>query len=107
MNAELNRRNDFKGLAAYTVEACFTWMLFVLSWPVFAGITFSQNQFEIVIAPECNHVPISVPYTPDPAPYDESAITVSSDSSWAIPSRIIRRSSIPSCLPLSIPSIPG
>lgn len=62
------------------------WAFFVMSAPSFAGITFNQNQVEIVIAPTCNHVPISIPYVPDSASFDESLITVSSDSDWALPS---------------------
>jgi len=61
-------------------------VFFVVSMPAFAGITFNQNQIEIVIAPTCNHVPISIPYILDEASYDESLIAVSSDSDWAIPS---------------------
>lgn len=53
--------------------------------PSFAGITISENQMEIVFAPTCNHVPISIPYVPDEISFDETQITVSSDSSWAIP----------------------
>jgi 6-phosphogluconolactonase (cycloisomerase 2 family) len=60
--------------------------MFFIGTPVFAGITFDQNQAEIVIAPTCNHVPIHIPYTPSNATYDESLITVSSDSSWVTPS---------------------
>lgn len=57
----------------------------VTSVPAFAGISFNQNQSEIVIAPTCNHVPINLPYTVEGVSYDESSITVSSDSNWAIP----------------------
>jgi len=59
---------------------------FVMSMPSFAGISFNQNQTEIVLAPVCNHVPISLPYTLTDASFDESLITVSSDSEWTIPS---------------------
>lgn len=56
------------------------------SLPAFAGINFSQNQAKIVIAPTCNHIPISIPYLLDDGAFDESSITVESDSNWAIPS---------------------
>jgi len=59
---------------------------FVMSAPSFAGISFNQNQAEIALAPTCSHVPISLPYIPAEASFDESLITVSSDSDWAIPS---------------------
>ncbi|NOY70764.1 MAG: hypothetical protein GXP14_00050, partial [Gammaproteobacteria bacterium] len=62
------------------------WALFVMSVPSFAGITLNQNQVAIVFAPTCNHVPVSVPYIPAEASFDESLITVSSDSEWALPS---------------------
>lgn len=58
----------------------------LLSAPSIAGISFNQNQTEIVIAPACNHVPINIPYNLDTPTFDESLITVSSDSNWAIPS---------------------
>lgn len=60
--------------------------LMVFSTPSIANIAFSTNQAEIVIAPECNHVPISLSYALTNNAFDESLITVSSDSSWAIPS---------------------
>ncbi|MBN2321682.1 MAG: hypothetical protein JXR49_21565, partial [Acidobacteria bacterium] len=63
-----------------------TLVFLLLSGPAFAGITFNQNQAEIVIAIGSNHVPISIPYVPDPTPFVEPTITVDSDSSWAIPS---------------------
>ena len=75
-----------KELHLFTLFVFSAWLFLFLSGPAFAGITFNENQAEIVIAPECNHVPISIPYVPDPAPFDESTITVYSDSSWAIPS---------------------
>ncbi|MFV2056202.1 MAG: Ig-like domain-containing protein [Thiohalomonadales bacterium] len=62
------------------------WAFFAMSAPSYAGITFNQNQVEIVLAPTCNHVPISFPYIPVGAAYDESLITVNSDSVWALPS---------------------
>ncbi len=60
--------------------------LFAMSAPALAGVTFSQNLADISLAPSCNHVPISIPYIPAGTPFDESVITVSSDSAWAIPS---------------------
>ena len=57
---------------------------FLVSVPALAGISFNDNQVRIAIPPVCNHVPVSIPYTPDVA-INESSITVSSDSSWAIP----------------------
>ncbi len=62
------------------------WAFFVMSAPSFAGVTFNQNQVEIALAPTCNHVPISIPYNPAEESFDESLVTVSSDSDWAIPS---------------------
>jgi len=59
---------------------------FAMNAPSFAGITFNQNQAEIALAPTCSHVPISLPYIAAEASFDESLITVSSDSDWAIPS---------------------
>ena len=73
-------------LLPFTSFVFLTWVFLFLNGPAFAGITFSYNQTEIVIAPECNHVPVSIPYVPDSALFDESTITVDSDSSWAIPS---------------------
>jgi len=64
----------------------YFWAFFLMSAPSYAGITFNQNQVEIVLAPTCNHVPVSLSYTPSDASYDESLITVSSDSDWALPS---------------------
>jgi len=61
-------------------------VFFAMSAPTLAGVTFNQNLADIVLAPSCNHVPISIPYIPAGAPFDESLITVSSDSGWAIPS---------------------
>jgi len=58
----------------------------VMSTRSFADISFNQNQIDIVLAPSCKHVPSSIPYTLSDASFDESLITVSSDSSWAIPS---------------------
>lgn len=57
-----------------------------MSTPSLAGVTFNQNQADIVLPPSCSHVPVKIPYIPDGAPFDESLITVSSDSAWAIPS---------------------
>jgi hypothetical protein len=51
-----------------------------------ANVLFEKNQIEIVVAPTCNHAPISFPYTSTDAPYDETQISVTSDSSWAKPS---------------------
>ncbi len=59
---------------------------FAMSAPALAGVTFDQNLADIALAPSCNHVPISIPYIPAGTPFDESVITVSSDSGWAIPS---------------------
>ena len=58
---------------------------FVTNTPSFAGISFNQNQAEITLAPTCNHVPIGFPYIDDGS-FDESSVTASSDSGWAIPS---------------------
>mgnify|MGYP000046387163 CR=1 FL=1 len=64
-----------------------SFLLFVfISGRSFAAISFNQNQVDIVLAPSCNHVPSSIPYTLSDASFDESLITVSSDSVWAIPS---------------------
>lgn len=60
--------------------------LLSISTPSIADITFESNQAEISIPPACNHVPISIPYTPDSGSFDESTISVSSDSAWATPS---------------------
>ncbi len=49
-----------------------------------ADISFSQNQQEVVFPPYCDHVPISFLYTVDNTGFDESLITVNSDSDWAI-----------------------
>lgn len=58
----------------------------VLSPFSFANISFTQNQTEVVIAPTCNHVPISFQYTLDNNDFDESLLSVDSDSDWAIAS---------------------
>lgn len=50
-----------------------------------AGISFNQNKIDVVFPPSCNHTPINIPYTID-SPFDESILSVSSDSTWAIPS---------------------
>ncbi len=68
------------------LNSLFLAALFSISLPSIAGITFESNQAEISIPPACNHVPISIGYTPDSASFDESTISVSSDSAWAIPS---------------------
>lgn len=56
------------------------------STPSFAGITFDKNQVDVVIAPNCNHVPISIPYETSDDLFDESNILVSSDAGWVTPS---------------------
>ncbi|TMO80741.1 hypothetical protein CWC15_21815, partial [Pseudoalteromonas spongiae] len=53
--------------------------------PAFANITFVENQTEIKLTPQCNHVPISIPYLLDNVNVDESQISVTSDSNWATP----------------------
>jgi len=62
------------------------WALSFFALPSFAGVTFSQNQIDIVVPPSCNHVPVNLPYVPDQSLYDDSSIVVSSDSDWVIPS---------------------
>ncbi len=57
-----------------------------LSTPAFSGVSFEKNQAEVSIAPTCKHVPISIPYVIENASFDESSITVSSDSNWLTPS---------------------
>ncbi len=57
----------------------------VFSLPSMANITFEKNQFEVVSAPSCNHVPIVIPFTSDNANFDSSSLIVSSDSNWATP----------------------
>ena len=57
--------------------------LILTSSPSFAGIVVSKNQVDITLAPTCSHVPIYIPYTTSNEFYDESLITVSSDSNWA------------------------
>ena len=61
------------------------WALCFLASPSFAGVTFNQNQIDIVVPPSCNHVPVNLPYVPDQSLYDDSSIVVSSDSDWVIP----------------------
>lgn len=57
-----------------------------LSPLAFADISFSQNQKEVVFPPSCEHVPISFLYKVDNTDFDESQISVQSDSDWAIAS---------------------
>ena len=59
-------------------------VFFLMSAPSFSDITFNQNQVDIALAPTCNHTPINIPYEPAVS-FDESLITVSSDSDWAVP----------------------
>lgn len=63
----------------------WVWVLFFIAVPSWAGISFTSNQMDIYIPPACNHVPVSIPYSPSAA-FDESLITVSSDSGWVVPS---------------------
>jgi hypothetical protein len=51
-----------------------------------ADISFSHNQKEVVFPPYCDHVPISFLYAVDNAGFDESLISVDSDSDWAMAS---------------------
>jgi len=68
------------------LQSILTGALLVFSVPAMAGITFEKNQFEIVSAPSCNHIPITIPYNVSDLSFNESNITVNSDSNWATPS---------------------
>lgn len=57
--------------------------LFHFSPYTFADVIFEKNQFEVSTPPQCNHVPLHIPFT---ATSNVNSITVSSDTNWAIPS---------------------
>ena len=50
-------------------------LLFVVS-PSMANVLFEKNQIEIVVAPTCNHAPISFPYTSTDAPVSYTHLTL-------------------------------
>jgi len=69
----------------YLYQALSFGALFAISATSFAGVSFNEEQVDLVIAPTCNHVPINIPYTFVEGSTAGSSMQVNSDSNWVMP----------------------